>query len=363
MNLAQASRKVSFTEASSLAFVNSFIKANKKKPIHEEYKDITAYKYLHDVYTQLNVEREKIEDAILKLELEKDSYSQADYEALLLDYNLDIDSIDTTLNSDLFKTKMNRYRNKLIEGNLKLVIKVAMYYQNKGLPLDDLIQEGVLGFIRAIEKYDPYQGIKLGTYATWWIRQKMTRALSNKARLVRLPVHITVDITKVIGFIRRNNIVLNDSSMDLISKSLKIPDSKLKDIVQQIYSTHAYNKHSARATRQGENVELNFDTDGGTDYLWNSIGESNEDDTYTIEDHVLHNMDTDFLLQFFNLLFEKLSPQDVDILSYFLGLGSYERHSYKATTDFINKHSYSYKDSRVAIEEIGIKLLLAGLSR
>lgn len=360
MNLAQASRKVSFTEASSLSFVNSFIKANKKKPIEEEYKDILSYKYLKDVQEQLNFEREKLEDAILQLELNKHAYEFNEYEALMSDYNLDIESIDSTLNSDLFKKKMNRYRNRLIEGNLKLVIKVAMYYQNKGLPLDDLIQEGVLGFIRAVEKYDPYQGIKLGTYATWWIRQKMTRALSNKARLVRLPVHITVDITKVIGFIRRNNIVINNDSIELISKSLKIPPSKLKEIVSQIQKVYSYNK-TAAATGAKE-TNNSYDEINSLDYLATTQGEE-EDDSYCIEDFVLHNMDTDFLLSFFNLLFEKLDNEDVDILSYFLGLGSYERHSYKATTDFINKKSYSYRDSRSAIEEIGIKLLLAGLSR
>lgn len=99
------------------------------------------------------------------------------------------------LNKELesFKTS----KNKLIEGNLRLVFARAKLYVNKGLALEDLIQEGTLGLIKAIEKYDHTKGYKFGTYATWWINQALGRSLADKARLIRVPVHMVENINKL----------------------------------------------------------------------------------------------------------------------------------------------------------------------
>src|ERR687894_663530 len=80
-------------------------------------------------------------------------------------------------------------RKKLIECNLRLVVSVAKRYRGMGLPFEDLIQEGNIGLLKAVERYDPERGNRLSTYATWWIRQAIGRAISHKGRLVRLPVH------------------------------------------------------------------------------------------------------------------------------------------------------------------------------
>ena len=90
-----------------------------------------------------------------------------------------------------------RAKRRLIEGNLRLVMSITRNYTNCGVPLLDLIQEGNLGLIRAVEKFDYRMGFKLSTYATWWIRQSVTRAIADQGRTIRLPVHVVEQVRKV----------------------------------------------------------------------------------------------------------------------------------------------------------------------
>lgn len=100
-------------------------------------------------------------------------------------------------------------RKKMIESNLRLAVNIAKRYLNRGFPLQDLIDEGNIGLIKAVERFKPTMGCRFSTYATYWIKQTIERALANQANIIRLPIHITTDMSKVARASREFNILSN----------------------------------------------------------------------------------------------------------------------------------------------------------
>ncbi len=124
-------------------------------------------------------------------------------------------------------------RQKLIQANSRLVVHIAKKYNNHGVPFQDLIQEGNLGLMRAVEKFDWRRGFKFSTYATWWIRQAITRALADQSRTIRVPVHMSEQITRLSQATRQLEQVLGrEPTIDEIAKSLDQPPQKIDQILQ-----------------------------------------------------------------------------------------------------------------------------------
>ncbi len=126
-------------------------------------------------------------------------------------------------------------RKRMIESNLRLVVKIARRYINRGLPLLDLIEEGNLGLIHAVKKFDPERGFRFSTYATWWIRQTIERGIMNQSRTVRLPIHVIKDINSCLRGARRLR-----QGMDRAPSMQEIADHLDRDVadVERLMALH-----------------------------------------------------------------------------------------------------------------------------
>jgi RNA polymerase nonessential primary-like sigma factor len=165
-------------------------------------------------------------------------------------------------------------RQKLIEHNLRLVVSIAKHYTNRGLALPDLIEEGNLGLIHALEKFDPERGFRFTTYATWWIRQAVERAIMNQSRTIRLPAHVVKELNVVLRALRHLEMhgapQGREASLDDVAHLLGKP-------IEQVRRVMGYNDHVA-------SLDAPLDRESGL-----SIGDGIADDGALAPELLLHN--------------------------------------------------------------------------
>jgi RNA polymerase nonessential primary-like sigma factor len=170
-------------------------------------------------------------------------------------------------------------RQTMIERNLRLVVNIAKHYLNRGIPLLDLVEEGNLGLIHALEKFDPERGFRFSTYATWWIRQNIERAIMNQSRTIRLPVHVVKDLNQVLRAQRQLEASNNgDTSIEEVARRLGRPVADVRAIL-------ALNEHTA-------SLDAPLDIDPSL-----SIGESLADEGAISPDHQIHDLEVETLVR------------------------------------------------------------------
>ena len=226
-------------------------------------------------------------------------------QALVKEWQRDLTPEEWAAEMELTEAELNRIlqigrraKQKMIEANLRLVVAIAKKYQKRNMEFLDLIQEGTLGLERGVEKFDPMRGYKFSTYAYWWIRQAITRAIAQHARTIRLPIHITEKLNKIKKAQRELSQKLGRSATQSeIAQALDLEPSQIREYL--LMARHPVSLD----LRVGDNQDT-------------ELQELLEDETASPDNYIT----SELLRQDLNTLISELTPQQRDVIILRFGL-------------------------------------------
>jgi len=206
-----------------------------KLPLFNEHLKDNHQKILSDI---INMDKEDIANAVPEttmvstyVEIKKLFETR---EASKDSFNLDPKKLEEILNQiRQGKTKSEKAKTRMAKSNLRLVVSIAKRYTNRGLPFLDLIQEGNIGLMKAVDKFEYQKGYKFSTYATWWIRQAISRAIADQARTIRIPIHMIETINRINKIIRKHlQETGKEPDLDSIAKEVGLSVDKVKNVIK-----------------------------------------------------------------------------------------------------------------------------------